>query len=773
MNNVSKMVRLLSCACVFGLASIAYAQENSAPISTAQPREESMLKLPFLTEKPLRQHIAEGIERIRLPVNGKLGDDASWAVPHALRVAAKPSGNMALPLEFVVETSKRGFTLRAKMPQDLHIYAMGDKTGGLDRRGGTFVNWNSDAYGFQAYDDPIYKSIPFFIGVNDKGEAFGFFLDNSSRVSFDFGHKDADTLEISAPSGSIDYYMISGPTLKDVVRRYTLLTGRPDLPPKWALGYQQSRYSYMSEQEIRDVVARYKKENFPLDVMWMDIDYLQNYRPFMINTKTFPDVKGLAHDMNTQGVKLVSIVDLHVANLPNAHYRPYDEGVAGDHFVKAGNGKTYSAPVWPGASVFPEFTQAKTRQWYGTLYNYYTDLGIAGIWNDMNEPAIFETPTKTMPLDVQHRIASDDFSKRTATHDEIHNVYGMLNSRATYDGLKTLRPDERPFVMTRASYAGGQRYAVTWTGDNTASWEHLKLGTNQLMNLGLSGFAYAGTDVGGFTGRGPSPELMTRWFQYATFSPIFRDHSDTHSPHAEPWLQGAEHLAIRKKFVVERYRLMPTIYALAEENSRTGDPLMRPVNYDYPKMPAQCGDAQSFTLGANILILVDAKPEGPHDYEGCLPAGGWYDYWSGKRVAGKLDSSGKYESIMLSHKIESIPVFVRAGAVLVKAPLTQSTAQTPQGALELHVYAGGVGVGHIYEDDGHSMGYTRGAYLRQSITQEADGSLVFSAREGTYTPWWNSIEIIRYGADGKISRQTIADHPLAGKVGAAMIGQAK
>ena len=496
----------------------------------------------------------------------------------------------------------RAFTLRKQLPLSTHIFGLGDKTGGLDRRGKAFVDWNTDAYGFSSADDPIYKSIPFFLAVGGEGGSYGLFLDNTRRTWFDFGHREEDVITLGGPDGPIDYYLIAGPSTAEVVRRYTDLTGKAPLTPLWALGYQQSRYSYMTADELRQIAARLRSDRVPTDVLWMDIAYQDRNRPFTIDTNAFPDMKGLVADLGRQGFRAITITDLHVARLPRQGYAPYDSGAAINAFVHNPNGSVYVAPVWPGPSVFPDFTDAKIRTWWGTLFRRQVEDGIAGAWNDMNEPAIFETPTKTMPLDVVHRIASDDFAPRTATHAEIHNVYGMENTRATYDGLRRLAPNERAFVMTRASYAGGQRYAVTWTGDNSATWDHLKLSVQQLINLGLSGFSYSGADVSGFAG-GPSPDLLTRWFEIGAFYPVFRDHSATGTPRVEPWVDGPEHLAIRRRFVEERYRLMPYLYALAEQNARTGDPIMRPVFYDYPDaLAATCDPAMTFTLGRDLLV---------------------------------------------------------------------------------------------------------------------------------------------------------------------------
>ncbi|MEQ1725981.1 MAG: TIM-barrel domain-containing protein [Sphingopyxis sp.] len=724
--------------------------------------------------------ISDAIVRIRIAPIGSEPEDASWVVGgdvRAHRAVAQVSANAlrtarlhisvdaaTLGLSVDDQSGQRifasdgeplrregqGFTLRQRLEIGEHIFALGDKTGLLDRRGSSFVNWNTDSWNYSSSSDPSYKSVPFFISSGGAGGAYGVLLDNSWRSWFDFGHREADVLAYGADNGPIDYYIIAGPTIADVVRRYTDLSGRAPLPPRWVLGYQQSRWSYESEAEVRALAARLRAERIPTDVIWLDIDYQDRNRPFTINRQSFPQFRGMISDLHRDGFSLVAIADPHIAYAPDQGYAAYDSGAAGGHFLRRADGTTYVAPVWPGPSVFPDYTRTATRDWAGGLLAPLVDDGIAGIWNDMNEPAIFETPSKTMPIDNLHRIEGDDFAPRTASHAELHNVYGMQNTRATYDGLRRLRPDERAFVMTRASFAGGQRYAATWTGDNSSTWDHLRLSVSQTLNLGLSGFTWAGADVGGFTG-GPSAELMTRWFQYAAFAPIFRDHSAKDAPRAEPWVHGAEHLAIRRRYVEERYRLMPYIYALAEAGARTGDPLMRPVFYDYPALvDSPCSAPMTFTLGSALLIGGNPKPEDDVAYPVCLPAGGWYDYWTGARVAGRAASDGRFALLDVTPRLDTLPVYVRAGTILPRAPLVQSTLERPQGALEVHIYPGPDCHGTLYDDDGHSMGFARGAFARQSVTCSVDAagrvqSVTFALREGQYHPWWSAIELVIHG----------------------------
>jgi alpha-glucosidase len=728
--------------------------------------------------------LGDAVLHVRVARDGRWGEDASWAVPAEVRrhsVPVKPLADGFATSELNVQLDPltlqlrvtdpqgrtiladapgalrfdgAGFSLRKALPTGQRIYGMGDKTGSFDRRGHSFVNWTTDAWGFQRDTDPIYKSIPFYIASGGEGGAYGLFLDDTWRSWFDFGHRDPNTIEIGADGGPVDYYVIAGPTVREVVRRYTGLTGKAPLPPLWSLGFQQSRYSYMSADEVRSIAARLRKDRIPADVIWLDIDFQDRNRPFTTNKTTYPDLKKLAGDVGGQGFRLVAITDLHVAYAPSQGYAPYESGAASDHFLKNADGSLYVAPVWPGPSVFPDFTRPESRAWWGSLYKNFVADGIAGFWNDMNEPAIFDTPTKTMPLTTMHRIAGDGFAPRPASHAEVHNVYGMENGRATFEGLLTLRPNVRPFVMTRASYAGGQRYAVTWTGDNSSTWDHLKLAVQQMLSLGLSGFAWSGADIPGFIG-GASPELATRWCEIGAFTPVFRAHAANDAPRAEPWVDGPQHLAIRRRFIEARYRLLPYLYAVAEEAGRTGDPIMRPTFYDYPAMAsATCDQSMAFTLGADLLVAASPNPDQPRAYDICLPAKGWYDYWTGARVDA--------EKLRETPALERLPVFVRPGAILPRQPLVQSTAETPKGPLELDIYPGDDCRGWLYFDDGVSIA---GPSLRQELTCTVTPGGVrvqFGPRQGSWKPWWNAISLTVHGPHP--ARKLIADQPAAAAI---------
>jgi alpha-glucosidase len=774
---------------------------------------------------PVSAHTADGIQlsdtsltieiealrpdvlRVRTFPKGHPPEDASWAVlpaartsrvavtaepggfsTSALRVSVSPdlkltvtdlAGNLlqsdALPVSWTAD----GFKVsKAKAPED-HYFGLGDKPGPLDRAGEAFVMWNTDSFGWQESTDPIYKSIPFFIQMRS-GRALGVLFDNTFRTFFDFGRERDNQMTFSAPAGPLDYYLLYGPEPKHVLFEYAWLTGPTPLPPLWTLGFQQSRYSYYPQSQVEDIAAHLRADKIPADAIYLDIDYQYKNRPFTVDTERFPDFQGLIHKLLAEQLHTVLITDLHIADLPNQGYAPYDSGEAGDHFVKE-DGKDYVGPVWPGPSVFPDFTQHQTRAWWGTLYKEFVQDGASGFWNDMNEPAIFRYPSKTMPDDVVHRIDEPGFIKRTAMHPEIHNIYGMENSRATWDGLLTLKPNERPFVLTRATYAGGQRYAATWTGDNLSTWNHLRQTTPQLLNLGLSGFSLSGADVGGFGGS-PSPELLTKWIMLAAFQPIDRDHAAKGTRPHEVWVDGPEQENIRRRYIEERYRLMPYLYTTAEETSRDGVPILRPLFVEAPHAtsdghPLDLDASGEFFFGPDIVVAASPLPDDIAPYEVHLPPGIWYDYWTGEELDRRMTTgsrdleirdqtaSGKptLQPLMVHPGLADLPVYVKAGAIIPMEPLVQATGDRPEGPLTLRVFPPAPGdacSGDLYQDDGTTYDFRKGAYLRLHITcsTSSDGTLTVTLpmREGQFKPWWTELRIEAVGFKPTASQASLA-----------------
>ena len=665
-----------------------------------------------------------------------------------------------------------GFRIFKSMPKDEQYFGLGDKSDGVDHRGNAFTMWTTDAVGWQQNTDPLYKAIPFFIALRN-GTAYGLFLDNTYKSSFDFGKESRDFYSFGADGGELNYYFIAGPQPKQVIERYTELTGRTPLPPLYSLAYQQCRYSYYPEARVREIAAEFRKRQIPADVIYLDIDYQEGYRAFTINRKYFPHFEQMIKDLGDQGFHVVVISDLHLAHKPD--YAPYDEGHAQDLFVKNPDGSEFVGNVWPGPSVFPDFTLSAARKWYGSQYKFFTDMGVAGFWNDMNEPAVFRAD-KTFPLDTVHRVDSETENRnpagpiRKAGHREIHNVFGMQNVRATYDGLLALRPNERPFVLTRAAFAGTQRYAATWTGDNQSTWLHYRLSLPTLLNMGISGYAFTGVDIGGFVGS-PKPDLLTRWTELGAFLPIFRNHTEKGTRDQEPWVHGPEHEAINRHAIETRYRLLPYIYTSMEETSRTGTPIMRAFFLEHPREGRIPGiNDREFFFGPDLLVAPKLN-EMLDKYDVVFPEGTWYDYWTGKPIEAQShpawdpandENSPKNPPTVLSLTVDppldTIPVFVRGGAIIPHQPLVQTTMQKPEGPLQLRVYPGPNCSGSVYTDDGSSFAYKKGDYFRQSFTCQVtpEGLTVnLDVPEGRFTPWWTQIQIVAYGPKGPVSRDLL------------------
>jgi len=726
----------------------------------------------------------DDVARILAASDGNFSKDTSWAVIESaeppqftiddtpaevrlsspfLRVMVKKSpllvtftdasGDVLLADEPSLPMAWNGGRVRTwkTLPADENYYGLGDKTGPISRRNRSFINWNTDEFGFGESSDPIYKTLPFFIGLR-RGTAYGVFFDNTWRSSFDFGKESPDYFSFGAEGGELNYYFFAGPDPKRVVQAYTSLTGRAPLPPLWTLGYQQCRFTYYPEARVREIAHLLREKKIPADVIYLDIDYQQGYAPFTVNREYFPHFEQMIADLRGQGIRIIAITDLHIKKDANHGYAPYDSGMKEDVFVKNPEGSVFVGPVWPGDSVFPDFTLTRVREWWGKLYKDFVAMGISGFWNDMNEPSVFQRADKTMPLDTRHRL--DDGS--TLEHRAVHNMFGMQNARATYEGLRKLQGDERPFVLTRAAYAGTQRYAATWTGDNSATWNHLWMSTPMLLNLGLSGYPLSGDDIGGFAGTPPA-DLLTRWYEVGAFNPIYRDHANKGTGDHEPWANGPEHEAIRRRYIELRYKLLPYVYTGIEETTRTGLPFMHPLFLDYPQVEGFYRDDRDFLFGHDILVA-PVLTERIDPMEVTLPPGDWYDFWTAQKHASS-------EKIVLRPAIGEMPLYVRAGAIIPMQPLVQSTGEKPNGPLQLQVYPGEDCRGSLYQDDGHTFAYQRGDFLRISYScQASPNAITVSARteKSAFQPWWNSTEVTIFGAAREPKQVRVGDRAAHG-----------
>ncbi|MFD2671072.1 glycoside hydrolase family 31 protein [Marinicrinis sediminis] len=593
-----------------------------------------------------------------------------------------------------LEWDRTGTRCIGELSPTAQLYGLGETTGDLNKRGEQYTMWNSDVFDPHVPETPsLYQSIPFLVHF-DQGQSYGCFLDNPGKCDYDLRNR-PDAYEIQISTGKLDMYLIADEELKQVLTHYTALTGRISMPPLWALGYHQSRYSYKSQEEVMTIARTFREKQIPCDVIYLDIHYMDGYRVFTFDKEQFPDPQQMMTELVEMGFRVVPIVDPGVKK--DASYSVYREGIQHDYFCKKLEGDLYTGEVWPGESAFADFTKEEAARWWGRQHQYYTDMGISGIWNDMNEPSIFNVDSKTMDLDVIH-----EHDGRYSTHEEIHNLYGLLMSRATFLGLRELLEGERAFVLTRAGYAGIQRYAAVWTGDNRSYWEHLAMVMPMTLNLGLSGIPFCGTDIGGFAHHA-SGELVARWTQLGTFSPYCRNHSLDGTRYQEPWQFGEEIEAICKQYIELRYRWLPHLYSLFHEASRTGWPILRPLLLEFPQDAETYGLSDQMMVGSQVMIAPIYRPNTTRRAV-YLPQGSWVDYWTGEELEG-----GQYH--LATAPLDTMPIYIRGGAIWTEAELASSTQYQQWDTIHIQLYANGTGESatSYYEDDRQTYDYESGA----------------------------------------------------------------
>jgi len=630
------------------------------------------------------------------------------------------------------------------------LFGLGEVTGTLDRRGTVREFWNIDVLGHAPAIHPalpsLYVSIPFALSLRH-GRVAGLFWDNSSRQQWDLGSSNPDKWRLRADSGDIDLHLFLGPTVEAVLQRYSQRTGTIPLPPEWALGYHQSRYSYETQARVEAVAREFRRRDLPCDALYLDIHHMDAYRVFTVGPG-FPQLASMTRKLRRQGIRTVAITDPAVKDDPD--FPVFQRGMQREAFVREADGKTdYQGEVWPGIARFPDFLKPEVRTWWGEEQRSLLDQGIAGIWNDMNEPANFARPDKTLPPDALHRTESG-----SQPHAAVHNLYGQAMAQASREGLLSHRPDERPFVVTRAGYAGIQRHAIVWTGDTSSHWDHLRDAVPMLLNLSLSGVPFCGGDVGGFLGNA-TPELFVRWLQFAAFTPFFRNHSNLGTRDQEPWAFGPEVESIARETLRLRYQFLPLLYCLSQQAASEGEPLIRPLLYHYTNDPVAVACNSQFLLGRDLLIAPVLEP-------GCparsvyLPNDVWYDFGTGERHVG-----GK--SILAETPLDRIPVYVRAGGILPLAPARNSTQEPPSETVTLHVWPGPEGALHWYEDDGITLQHESGLFHQRLITLRRQGKtthLHFGPAEGTFASrirnWkivvWDTSPKARIRIDGALRK---------------------
>jgi len=584
-------------------------------------------------------------------------------------------------------------TTYKKLQPNERFIGLGEKTGPVDKKGLAFTNWNSDVFAYGHEDDPLYATLPFYLGMH-QGLFYGIFFDNTYKSHFNFGASNNRFASFGAEGGAMNYYFIYGESIR--------------------------------------IAQTYREKKIPCDVIYYDIHYMDAYKVFTWHPEYFPNPKQLNKQLDALNFKKVVIVDPGVK--VEEGYLPYEEGIQEDYFVKYPDGEPYQAQVWPGWCHFPDFTKASARAWWASKFKQLHNEGIDGFWNDMNEPASWGQSNPNL--------IEFDFEGETASHKAAHNAYGSQMARATLKGAEEANQDERPFILTRAAYAGIQRYSALWTGDNTASDEHLLLANRLVSNIGLSGIPFCGSDVGGFTGE-TSPELFARWIQSAAFHPFFRIHKMVNSAPNEPWSYGEKAEAIAKNFIQLRYRLIPYLYSLFHEATLSGMPICRSLLFNYPNDENIYKPAfeNQFMLGEAILVCpVKSDTEIAKVY---LPEGDWYLLFNDTHYVGG-------QTHFIDCPIDIIPVFVKGSQLFLEQSTVQYWNDEHDGILRLHLYKG-TGKTHFtfYEDDGISYQYKTDNYAKRIFEFDGNEHLTINQQEGTFKSSYQKIKIYLHGFDTK------------------------
>lgn len=617
------------------------------------------------------------------------------------------------------ETDQQG-TFTYSLSENDIVYGLGEQIRGINKRGWQYVSWNYDNPNHHEDTRSLYGAHNFIIIHG--AVTFGAFFDYAGKMEFDIGYTKRSVMQIHAASNNLTVYIITGESEKDIVKQFRKMVGRSYIPPFWAFGYGQSRWGYKTEEDIRTVAKQYQDAGIPLDSIYLDIDYMERYKDFTVDTERFPNLKGLATDMKEQGIHLVPIIDAGVKIEDG--YDVYEEGVQNNYFCKNAEGGDFVGAVWPGRVHFPDFLQPKARDWFGKKYAVLTEQGIDGFWNDMNEPAIFYTEDRLADtcaeiekltagnMGIQEYFAFTgmvaglngnigDYDKfyhnvdgKMVKHSEVHNLYGMNMTRSAFEALQEISPEKRTLFFSRSSYIGAHRYGGIWQGDNKSWWSHILQSMQQLPALNMAGFLFTGSDTGGF-GCDTTEDLMIRWLQYSLFTPLFRNHSADGTRKQE--LYQFSNVEAAGKMIQIRYSLIPYLYSEFLKAALNDEMMFKPLAFDFPDdaMAEQVED--QLLLGNELMIAPIYKQN----------AQGRYVYLPKEMMLVRMHSSKDYTTEILpkghhyvSVGLDELVFFIRNQKAIPFAESAKNTAKTDYNTIQLLGYEGSSY--ELYTDNGTS-----------------------------------------------------------------------
>lgn len=662
--------------------------------------------MAFMTIPTIAEAATKNVKIIRSVMVGNgiakfipKGYDAKKVPSLAISKEPEEQGKLQKDWRLIPEFSSTDGKANAllRVPKGTSLYGGGEVTGSLLRNGKTIKLWNTDsgAYGVDN-GTRLYQSHPWIMGVREDGTAFGILFDTTWKATLSCTD---DKIELRSEGLPFRVFIIDRESPQAVVRGLAELTGTMPMIPKWALGYHQCRFSYQPDSRVIEVADTFRYKRIPCDAIWMDIDYMDGFRIFTFNPEKFPNPKAVNRDLHLRGFHSTWMIDPGAKVDPD--YFVYKSGTENDVWVKTAKGENFHGDAWPGAAAFPDFTYPKAQKWWAGLYKAFLAQGVDGVWNDVNEPQINDTPNKTMPEDNIHRGGGD---LPQGTHLQYHNVYGMLMVRSSREGMLSARPDKRPFILTRSNFLGGQRYAATWTGDNGSTWEHMKLSIPMSLTLGLSGQPISGADIGGFLFNA-NGDLFGNWIGFGAFYPFSRGHACAGTNNKEPWAFGPEVEKASRIAIERRYILLPYFYTLMHEAATDGMPIMRPAFFADPKDLSLRAEEQYFLVGDNLMVVPAFVEKANY------PKGIWREL---SLVDG--DKTDKYQASLK----------IRGGAIIPTGKVIQNTTEESLDPLTQIVCLdeNGKAQGDLYWDAGDGWDFQKKQYCMQKYVAEKQGNSV-------------------------------------------------
>lgn len=673
---------------------------------------------------------------------------------------------------------KKWLSLAQDVSEESMVYGLGEKTRYLEKSGTTYEMWNRNTKGFYTHnEDPLYASFPFYIvRTAERGQAKGYynyvgvFVAQAERSEFSVKSSVRENqvgIDVSAPE--ITMYLISGDNIKHIVKKYTDLTGKPFFPPKWAIGYHHSKYGAPRDQtESIKLANKFRDKQIPCDALYFDLQHMEENKVFTWDSQSFPEPEKLLGKLHEKNFKSVLIVDPGIKK--EKGYEVYDSGKKKGVFIKDEENDDFLGSLWPGFCTYPDVLRKDVREWWAEENERLLSQGIDGIWNDMNEPTVFfgkkqlynivdelkDRITRGDHLNSEVRnklrniieVASDSMVHKAedgeeVKHSKVHNLYALYQAMATKEAFVKNHENRRPFILTRSGFSGIQKYAALWTGDNSSTWEHMKLSIYMSLNLGLSGVPFVGADVGGYKGD-VEPELLTRWIQLGSVFPFYRNHSSLHTASQEPWSFGGEYEEINRKYISLRYKLLTFFYTKFFNSHQTGLPIIRPLFMEFP------GDEESYTVSDQFMVggslLVAPVLERNKDkkflylpYENGEEIS-WLNWWTGERL-----KSG-YHTV--EAPLEIMPIFLREGRGVPFTDIVQHTEEQPN-KIRLWCNMGKFGKKSvripIYHDDGKTESFREGKYFYGNFVIDDEGDekeVRLEVENDGYQKFWDEVEIL-------------------------------